>query len=288
MNSRSLRSALGFTGELARDFTRCGIPRSAAALTYYFVLSVFPMLICINAFVGQLHVDAAALIGSLGHFLPPQALSVVEDYVRALPRDPSPILRPTGVTAVLLSGSAGVRVLLDTMAGFFPTEPRGGLRRIAVSILFSFLLLVALDLSVVVVLSGDWLFGAIRQALPAEFPLHAALTRISDLWLNLRYLLLFSFVLLLVLSLYRLGLSRRGVDGRVTLVCALLCAAALVAASALFSEFIGMSARYSLLYGSLASIIILLVWLYLCGYILLLGALAAAVWSRRHPCEKTE
>lgn len=287
MNSH-IRSALGFTGELARSFARGGIPRSAAALTYYFVLSVFPMLICLNAFVAQLHVDVAALIGSLEHFLPPQALSLVEDYVRSLPQDPSPILLPAGVTAVLLSGSAGVRVLLDTMAEFFPTGQRGGLRRVAVSILFSFLLLVALDLSVVVVLSGDWLFGAIGQALPAELQSRVDLARISDLWLNLRYLLLFSFILLLVLSLYRLGLSRRGVGGRVTLICALLCAAALVAASAVFSQFIGMSARYSLLYGSLASIIILLVWLYLCGFILLLGALAAAVWSRRHPREKAE
>lgn len=288
MKEHPVRSLVGFAGELTRDFTRNGIPRAAAALAYYFVLSVFPMLICFNAFVGQLHVDAGALLGSLEHLLPPQALSLVEDYVQSLSQNQSPILLPAGVTAVLLSGSAGVRVLLDAMGAFFPTGRKGGLRRVAVSILFSFLLLVALDLSVVVVLSGDWFFGMLRQGLPAEFRFRVGFARVSDLWLNLRYVLLFSFILLLVLSLYRLGLSRRGVSGRVILTCALVCSAALVAASAIFSGFIGMSARYSLLYGSLASIIILLVWLYLCGFILLLGALAAAVWSRRHPCVKTK
>ena len=56
---------------------------------------------------------------------------------------------------------------------------------------------------------------------------------------------------------------------------------ALVAATALFSWFIGLSARYSLVYGSLASVIILLVWLYLCGNILILGDVFNCVWYRR-------
>ena len=49
----------------------------------------------------------------------------------------------------------------------------------------------------------------------------------------------------------------------------------------LFSWFIGMSSRYSLVYGSLASLIILLVWLYFCGNILLVGAVAGRVWFHR-------
>ena len=57
--------------------------------------------------------------------------------------------------------------------------------------------------------------------------------------------------------------------------------AALVACSVLFSWFIDMSSRYSLVYGSLASLIILLVWLYFCGNILLAGAVAGRVWFRR-------
>ena len=61
---------------------------------------------------------------------------------------------------------------------------------------------------------------------------------------------------------------------------AFLAAVALVAATALFSWFIGLSSRYSLVYGSLASVIILLVWLYLCGNILILGNVFNCVWYR--------
>ena len=89
-------------------------------------------------------------------------------------------------------------------------------------------------------------------------------------------------MLVLVLAVYRLGTPlpfRRRT--RTLYLTALLSAAALVACSVLFSWFIGMSSRYSLVYGSLASLIILLVWLYFCGNILLVGAVAGRVWFRR-------
>ena len=89
-------------------------------------------------------------------------------------------------------------------------------------------------------------------------------------------------MLLLVLAVYRMGTPpplRR--EKKVLRLTALFSAGALVACSVLFSWFIGMSSRYSLVYGSLASLIILLVWLYFCGNILLAGAVAGRVWFRR-------
>ena len=69
---------------------------------------------------------------------------------------------------------------------------------------------------------------------------------------------------------------------------AVLAALAMVAASAVFSWFIGMSSRYALVYGSLVSIIILLVWLYFCGQILFLGIVFTSVWYRRRPDGKLD
>ena len=52
---------------------------------------------------------------------------------------------------------------------------------------------------------------------------------------------------------------------------AALASAALVAVSIIFSAFIGASAKYPLLYGSLTSAIVIMLWFYTCGVILLLG-----------------
>ena len=56
---------------------------------------------------------------------------------------------------------------------------------------------------------------------------------------------------------------------------------ALVVASVLFSALIGFSSRYSLVYGSLASLIILMLWLYLCSTIVILGACFDRAWYGR-------
>ena len=92
-------------------------------------------------------------------------------------------------------------------------------------------------------------------------------------------------VLLFVLLTYRLSLPRGGTRPPI-LPGAILASAALVAFSVLFSWFIGLSSRYSLVYGSLASVIILLVWLYLCGNILIVGNVFNYVWSCRRGEEK--
>ena len=99
-------------------------------------------------------------------------------------------------------------------------------------------------------------------------------------WQWFRFLLLFLLVLLFVLLTYRMA-APRGEPRPPVLSGAFLAAGALVAATALFSWFIGLSSRYSLVYGSLASVIILLVWLYLCGNILILGDVFNCVWYRR-------
>ena len=96
----------------------------------------------------------------------------------------------------------------------------------------------------------------------------------------MRFLVLFCLVLVFVLLLYRIS-APMGKPRPPVLTGAVLASGALVGASALFSWFIGISSRYSLIYGSLASVIILLVWLYLCGNILILGNVFNCVWYTR-------
>ena len=98
-------------------------------------------------------------------------------------------------------------------------------------------------------------------------------------WQWMRFLLLFLLVFLFVLLVYRMA-APRGKPRPPIMTGAFLAAVALSVFSILFSWFIGLSSRYSLVYGSLASIIILLVWLYLCGNILILGNVFNCVWYK--------
>ncbi len=263
-------------------FSKYNVPRAAAAMTYFFLLSLFPLLLCVNAIVGRFDLDMARMFSLLNQVLPHQAVELVQDYYHYLSAVP-PAALWVGIPTVLIASSAGLRVMLDTMSEMYENPRRTGLRRLIISLLFSLLFLITLSFAVIVVLTGDkpleflaqvvsWLLGDNSQML-------VQVLAVSRLWTWLRYLLLFCFVAVLVLVVYRMGLPKGEVKTRSVTVSALVSAVTLVLVSGAFSKIIDMSASYSLLYGSLASIIVLLLWLYLCCTILLLGAAINRAWK---------
>lgn len=274
-----------FVRDMVQTYGRLGVSRAAASLAYFLILTLFPLLVCVNFFIGLLELDPEAVFSALDPLLPRESLSIILEYltyVSGIPQSQSTPLLLASLFTILLSASAGLRTLLKTMDELYQVRHVSSLRRVAVSVVLSLLFLLTIYLSIVVIFTGDWFFQVLEERLPPPLAELIPLRLLSQLWGWLRYLLLFFCVLLLVLAVYRMGTPpplRR--EKKVLRLTALLSAGALVACSVLFSWFIDMSSRYSLVYGSLASLIILLVWLYFCGNILLVGAVAGRVWFRR-------
>lgn len=274
-----------FVRDMVQTYGRLGVSRAAASLAYFLILTLFPLLVCVNFFIGLLELDPEAVFSALDPLLPRESLSIILEYltyVSGIPQSQSTPLLLASLFTILLSASAGLRTLLKTMDELYQVRHVSSLRRVAVSVILSLLFLLTIYLSIVVIFTGEWFFQVLEERLPPPLAELIPLRLLSQLWGWLRYLLLFFCVLLLVLAVYRMGTPpplRR--EKKVLRLTALLSAGALVACSVLFSWFIGMSSRYSLVYGSLASLIILLVWLYFCGNILLVGAVAGRVWFHR-------
>ena len=263
-----------FIMELLDIYFSKRVSRSAAELAYFLILSFFPILICINAFIGLLNLDPNAMMNQAAPFIPKESLGILADYITYISDNQSSALLVGGIIMTLFSASAAFRALMNIMADIYERKSYHGVWQIVASFLFSILFLVTIYLSMVVVLTGDWLFHLIEDFF------HLESYRLPWDWQWLRFLMLFALVLLFVLLAYRLA-APRGKPRPPILTGGFLAAVALAAASILFSWFIGMSSRYSLVYGSLASVIILLVWLYLCGNILILGNGFNCVWYKR-------
>ena len=272
---------VSFAVETAELFLGIGAPRMAAALSYFLILTLFPMLVCVNYFIGLFHLDLEKLLQSLDQLLPEEVLGVLADYLVYVAGSESGALLLASLTTILVSASAGLRTLLSAMDSLHQVEHKRVVRRVVLSVLLSALFLLTVYLSVVVIFTGEWFFWLLEEHLPRRIAELLPLSDLGSLWRWMRYLLLFCFVLLLVLIVYRAGTPRGAVRRPVVLFSSLLASAAMVAASAVFSWFIDLSSRYALVYGSLASLIILLVWLYLCGNILLLGAAVGRVMENR-------
>lgn len=263
---RAVHKFIRFIYDMFMVYFNKDVPRSAAALSYFLVLTIFPILICVNAFFSRLHLDLTRLLQDVSSFLPAGVAAILTEYLDYLCANQSPGMFTAGVVGTLFLASAAVRALMSGIKDIYGSTSFTGPRQLLVSAGISVLLLIAVYLSVFVVLTGNWFFSFIGEVFHLE-----DLLRRFGAWQSVKYVLLFCMVFLVILLLYRLSLPL-GKPRPPVVAGAFLASVALAASSVLFSYFISLSTRYSLVYGSLASMMILMVWLYLCGNIVILGS----------------
>ena len=256
---------LRFIADVADIYFTKNVGRAAAELAYFLILTFFPILICASAFLDGLELNLLYLLDQADPFLPESVLATFRDYLTYIDTNQSAAMLLSGGFLTILFASAAVRGLMNMMGELYGRATFRGLRQIVASVLFSVLLLITVYLSLAVVVTGSWFFRLLGQILGLE-----GLSERFSAWQSVKYMLLLSLVFLFILLLYRFA-APMGKPRPPVVPGALGASAALAAASAIFSFLMGNSTRYPLVYGSLASVIIMLVWLYLCGNILIIG-----------------
>lgn len=273
---RSLRErfwsnpVVSFFREAVFFYFDCRGPQAAACLSYFVLLTVFPILICISSILGLLDIDIIALTANLENILPQAALNVIRGYLSYVNMHQSAGFFFAGLVACWFSASAAFRTITRVILDAYEDVEQSMVRGVINSILFPFALIGTLGLSIIVVVTGQRTLRALAERFPV---LDSAL----EMWSSSRYVLLFIVFLLFILAVLTMA-APRGTPRLPILFSGLVSTLALVVSSAVFSWFIGLSSRYSLVYGSLVSTIVLLLWLYLCGQILFLGVVFTSVW----------
>ena len=266
---------VGFVADVVELYFVHRVSRSAAELAYFLLLTFFPILICISAFVSKLNLEVSALLEEASYVLPQEVLAIFQDYLHYIDTHQSDAMLVAGVFMSALFASAAVRGLMNIMHEIYGRATFQGLRQLIASLIFAVLLLITIYLSITVVVTGNWFFHMLSQLLRLE----NLVAQVST-WQWCKYLLLTALVFLFILLLYRFATPLDKPRPPV-IPGSLVAAVALTAASMVFSYFMENSTKYSLVYGSLTSMIILLVWLYLCGNVLIVGSLINYVIYQR-------
>ena len=267
-------------------FLKKQVTRSAAALSFFLTLSIFPFLLCLNWLIGILNVDISAVGKLFGGFVPGETISIIQDYLAYIAQSRSIPMLVGGLLTMASSSSAAYRTIGNQMDSLYERrQPRRFIHWLA-SFAASFVFLISVYFCIIILLTGKKI-GIRERTLINWFiellDTHFGIGYLISRWTWIRFLVLFLFVLLMVYGLYRVSAPRQ--RPRLSVFWgALLTAFCLVVVSVLFSIFITYSTKYSLVYGSLASIIILMVWLYTCCNILFVGSILNVVlFQRRHP-----
>ncbi|MEU9034121.1 YihY/virulence factor BrkB family protein [Streptomyces sp. NPDC048352] len=249
------------------------VPDCAAALTYYAVLALVPALLVSVSLVGLTGAGTRErLIVDLTSYAPPQSAQVLREALDGLTSQPSSlwVLLCSGVLSALWSASSYLAVFrraLHAMHRLPDTRPP--LRAAHVLVLTAGALL-----GLLVAGAGSLVAtGPVvrRLAAAAGYPA-------GDTMTVLRWPVLLLIVTSLILILYRTG-PRQARGTRRCLPGGALAAVLWLGASGLFTLYTE-SGTYNRLYGSLAGIVVFLVWLWVTNLALLTGAQFNALLAR--------
>ena len=248
--------------ECAELFSENRISQASAALSYYLTMTFFPMLIIVSAVLGN-NDSIYELLEISERLLSPEITEFIKDYISYVNLVDREIMLPFGLAVLLSYASAALRSLQAVIGTIQGGAEYRGLRSFAVSLIYTFVLLAVTYFALLVMLTGRGVAERIFAVVP-----HIAFL---GGWLYLRYLLLAALMFVLLMGLYHV--PKRKTDKYRVLPGAVFSSFALLAVCPIFSAFIAGSVKYSVVYGSIASLILLMLWLYFCCELVYLGAI---------------
>lgn len=261
-------SVKGITNIAAKFFGQ-KLHRSAAAFSYYLIMSVFPMLICIQWILSAFGESIISSLKSLSHIIPESVIAIFTDYLEYTGSESAWLLF-AGIVTAIYTGAAAYRMISDLLREIFGTVGGNSVIRFVFSFVGCILFLISVYVSVIAVLAGKWLINLLEPIMmKIDF---INLLDLAELWNWFRFVIMIVIIAGALYVLYH-SASRHNPKAKNSLPGAIIASLLMAVVSVVFSGVISSSVKYSLIYGSLASVIILLFWLYILGNIIIIGAL---------------
>jgi membrane protein len=257
----------------------------AAEIAYRFLFAVFPFGLFVAALGGfvaaalRIENPAQQLVAGLGDNLPPAIADALRPELERLLGNASGGLLSIGALAALWAATGGTNALIKGMhRAYGVPEQRPFLLRYAVAIGLTLLAAVGVILSFVTIVGG----ALLTQELAERIGLGDQAFAVIQL---LRWPAVFVVLTFAVAILYRYAPSVV-VPWRWILAGAALFTLGWLVATAGLGWYASNVADYGATYGSLGAVIVLMLWFYVTGALLLLGAeLSAALARERTPDE---
>jgi membrane protein len=244
-----------------------GCPGLAAQLAFYFLLAVFPALLFFVALLSHLPVEPALhnTISRLDPFLPSQVLQIVRAELDKVLTGESAGLLTFGIAGAIWSSSAAMTAIIVALNRAYDIDegrPWWKTRLIGVSLTIAIALFTVIAFAVVVGGSdlGEWLAAKAGFGWTFEW-----------IWRIVQWPIAFAIVVLAVNIVYYFAPNAQTAWSWMT-PGSLLATVLWLLVSFGFRVYVQNFADYSAVYGAIGGVIVLMLWFYLSGFALLVGA----------------
>ncbi|WP_203363969.1 YihY/virulence factor BrkB family protein [Bacillus sp. REN10] len=249
---------------LIERFKESDLAGTAAQMAYFFLLSIFPLMIFTVTLLAFLPFTTNDLFALIQDFAPEQTMNSIQKMVEEVVETRNSSLLSFGVIGTVWSASNGMNAIIKGLNHAYnveETRPFYTNRGISILLTFGFILIVAVALVLQV-------FGR-QLGLLATSYFNISLELVT-LWNWLRWSISPILIFSVFVGLYYFAPSLKVKLGSV-IPGAAFATLGWIAASFGFSFYVNNFGNYSATYGSIGGIIIMMIWFYLTAFIILIG-----------------
>jgi membrane protein len=249
----------------AKGFLRHGGLTSSAALAFYFLMSLFPFLIFLASALALLPIPhlATRMVELVAHFIPRETMPMIESMLTSTMHASHGLLS-AGFVLSVISASNAFAAMSTFLSIIFESEQQYGFWRSrwkAISMTF------VIGGMTTIAFSAMLLGPHFGRELARVFHVNETLVW---LWPTLRYVLAIGGALASVEMLYYLASTRKTLWEQ--LAGSVFAVVVWIASSAVLGIYLREFSYLNAMYGTLASFIVLMIWLQITAAAILLGA----------------
>lgn len=268
------KSVISVGKQLNKRVSEADVFGLSAQLAYFFLLALFPFLFFLVTLLGYLPLDEQVVADYINLYLPDEVANMINTNMSQLLNSRSGGLLSLSVIGTIWSASKGFNAITKSLNSAYRVKESRSfiiarLISIGLTIAMFVVICVALLLPVFGQKIGTFLFSFINLS-----------DGFLTVWNTLRWVISSATFFIVFLVLYKLAPNKK-ITFKHTIWGAIFATLGWQLASFGFSYYVNTLGDYSATYGSLGTVIILMIWLYLSGVIITSGGVLNAYLMNR-------
>ena len=242
-------------------------------LAYFFIISLFPFLMLLNYVLNMLNYDSHQITRFLARIVPENILDLIEIYFDHISKTSNSGIFTFGLIIAAYTASKAISALLTSLNRAFHCERGPGIIRSLVSFVLVFFILILIFTSLVFLSVGGKVFTDVITFFGLS-------RRWGVIWRVIRWAVPIAGMVLVNTALY-LIIPDRHFPKRFIFAGALFSTFLWIGMGLVLSYYTEHVNTYSLVYGTLGAIMIMLIFLYWSGIVIVLGGELAHILAMR-------
>lgn len=260
-------------GSIIKDIMDDSVSAYSAQAAFFIIISAFPMIMLLLTMLRFLPYFSGGVPLIRISFLPDNVNAFVQTMLQEIIDNSSNMVISISAITALWSSSTGIySIMLGLTAAYSVKETRGYIRMRSLAILYTFVFLVMIIAALGVLVFGNSIYHALINYLPF------AAEHVTIISKGIRWLLGFG-VLVLFFEISYIAVPNRRSTVLQELPGALVSAVGWTVFSYMYAYYIENFGNYANVYGSLTAVVLLMLWLYFCMFIMLVGAEINVAWN---------